>query len=358
MAMASVDTRVGSDPRPPASDAGSGERSAARRVTALDGVRGIAVLLVLVGHAFPRLWLLAATGVTVFFVLSGYLITGILLRDHDANGRVNLRRFYVRRVFRLAPTLLLVLSVTVAWCVAWKVYETTLARDAVSTLTYRANWGVESGDFTLPLAQTWSLSVEEQFYFVWPVLLLLLGARRHRLVWLAAGLALVSLGWRLIAADSSLLAVLYGSVSVAFALLVGCLIACLDLREPARWLRPASVAALVGVPTTLAVMLSMHLTTSWVVAVVLPVVAVATALAVPRVPLARFVSSRPLVWFGGISYALYLWQTPVEYNGLSVFRGGTPAWLVIAVAVPLAWLTTRFVERPLTSLGRRLSLKV
>ncbi|MFI5099878.1 MAG: acyltransferase family protein, partial [Actinomycetes bacterium] len=138
------------------------------RVAALDGVRGVAILLVLVGHALPRFWVLSATGVTVFFALSGYLITGILLREHGRTGRLPLRTFYLRRFFRLAPTLLLVLSVTVVWCLAWHVYTATLAQDTVQVLTYRANWGVEQGDFTLPLAQTWSLSVEEQFYLVWP----------------------------------------------------------------------------------------------------------------------------------------------------------------------------------------------
>jgi peptidoglycan/LPS O-acetylase OafA/YrhL len=88
---------------------------------------------------------------------------------------------------------------------------------------------------------------------------------------------------------------------------------------------------------------------------VLPLVAAVTALGLPDLPFATLSSLRPLVWFGGISYALYLWQTPVEYNGLPIFRHGTPPALVITIAIALAWLTTRFFERPLTKLGRTLS---
>ncbi len=324
------------------------------RVAALDGVRGVAILLVLAGHALPRFWVLSATGVTVFFALSGYLITGILLREHGRTGRLPLRTFYLRRFFRLAPTLLLVLSVTVVWCLAWHVYTATLAQDTVQVLTYRANWGVEQGDFTLPLAQTWSLSVEEQFYLGWPLLILLLGTRRPRLVATAAVLGGVSLLWRVAIAGTSLLPVVYGSVSVAFALFAGCLVACLSARTVARWTRPALAVAAGLLVAGLAACAALHPSTAMAVAVLLPLVALVTALALPDMPLPRVASWRPLVWFGGISYALYLWQTPVEYNGLSVFRGGTPWWLVVGVAVALAWLTTRFFERPLTAFGRRL----
>ncbi|MFI5100138.1 MAG: acyltransferase family protein, partial [Actinomycetes bacterium] len=233
-------------------------------------------------------------------------------------------------------------------------YTATLAQDTVQVLTYRANWGVEQGDFTLPLAQTWSLSVEEQFYLVWPLLILLLGTRRPRLVATAAVLGAVSLVWRVAIAGTSLLPVVYGSVSVAFALFAGCLVACLSVRTVARWTRPALAAAAGLLVAGLAACAALHASTAMAVAVLLPLVALVTALALPDMPLPRVASWRPLVWFGGISYALYLWQTPVEYNGLRVFSGGTPWWLVVGVAVALAWLTTRFFERPLTAFGRRL----
>jgi peptidoglycan/LPS O-acetylase OafA/YrhL len=120
-------------------------------VTAWDGVRGLAILMVLVGHAIPALWPLSAAGVTVFFALSGFLITRLLLRERDRDDRTDLRAFYVRRVFRLAPMLLLVLAATVVWCLVWDVYRGHLARDVGMTLLYVSNWGLQQGDFTTPL---------------------------------------------------------------------------------------------------------------------------------------------------------------------------------------------------------------
>ena len=325
------------------------------RVAALDGVRGVAILLVLVGHVLPRLWFVSAAGVTVFFALSGYLITGILLREHGRGGRVGLRRFYLRRLFRLGPTLLVVLAATVLWCAATHAYTATLGRDALAVLTYRANFGVANGDFTVPLAQTWSLSVEEQFYLVWPLLLVALGARRPRLLLVAAALAMASLLWRVDVAGSSLTGVLYGSACVAVALLVGCVVACLDARIALVVARRGVVVVAATIVVAGAACAALHSSTARTLALVLPLVALATALALPSVPFPRVLSSPLLVWFGGISYALYLWQTPIEYNGLAAFRTGTPPWLVVGLAVPLAWLTTRYLERPLTALGRRLT---
>jgi peptidoglycan/LPS O-acetylase OafA/YrhL len=352
------DPRVELNPAGPALADGPGTVTAPphrARVAALDGVRGVAILLVLVGHVLPRLWFVSAAGVTVFFALSGYLITGILLREHARDGRVGLRRFYLRRLFRLGPTLLLVLTATVVWCLATHAYTATLGRDALAVLTYRANVGVADADFTAPLAQTWSLSVEEQFYLVWPILLVVLGARRPRLLMVAATLAVASVLWRVHVAGSSLTGVLYGSCSVAVALLVGCVVACLQARTGPALARRAVPGAAVAVVVAGAACAALHLSTARTLALVLPLVALATAVALPRVPLPRLLSSRLLVWFGGISYALYLWQTPIEYNGLTAFRGGTPPWLVVGLAVPLAWLTTRYLERPLTALGRRLT---
>ncbi len=349
---ASVDLR----PQHPARDELGPSSPSTARVAALDGVRGVAILLVLVGHVEPRLWFVSAAGVTVFFALSGYLITGILLRGQSGHAPTQLRHFYVRRLFRLAPTLLLVLAATVIWCIATHAYTATIGRDALSVLTYRANFGVASGDFTLPLAQTWSLSVEEQFYLLWPLLLLVvLSARRRRLLLVAGVLAVGSIVWRVVEAGSSLTGVLYGSGCVAVALLVGCFVACLEARTTQALGRRAVLVAATAVVLTGLACAALHASTALTVALVLPLVALTTALALPSVPFPRIMSTPVLVWFGGISYALYLWQTPIEYNGLAAFSGGTPPWAVVALAIVLAWLTTRFLERPLTALGRRLT---
>ena len=311
----------------------------------------------LAGHAVPRLWPLSACGVTVFFALSGYLITGVLLRERDRAGRTDLRAFYLRRVFRLAPALVLVLVATVTWCLAWGVYRGTLPRDVGLTLLYVANWGVQQGDFTVPLSQMWSLSVEEQFYLLWPLTVLLLAGRRPRLAAVAGGLAAFSLAWRLSLAGVSISSVYYGTICVAGALLAGCVVACTQDRVARPW-----TGLLAGGP--LAIVIAGYLWATvwgpwqvgWTGAVGLPVVGAVTALGLPHAARLRWLGWGPLTWFGGISYSLYLWQTPVEYNGLGPGPlGSSPALVVVLVAVPLAWATTALVERPMTRLGRRLA---
>jgi peptidoglycan/LPS O-acetylase OafA/YrhL len=329
-------------------------------VEAWDGVRGLAILLVLVGHAVPQLWPLSAAGVTVFFALSGFLITRLLLRERDTEGRTDLRQFYVRRVFRLAPMLLIVLAATVVWCLVMDVYRGHLPRDVAMTLLYVSNWGLQQGDFTTPLSQMWSLSVEEQFYLFWPLVVLLLAGLRPRLTLVAGGLGVLSVSYRLAVAGTSIVAVYYSSICVSCALLAGCLVAILEHRVTWRW-----TGLLAGAP--LAVVVACYLSATlwgpwqvgWTGALFLPLVGAVTALGLPLARRMTWLGWLPLVWFGGISYSLYLWQTPVEYAGLgSGPLGASPAWVVLVVAVPLAWATTRWVERPLTRYGRGLSRRI
>jgi peptidoglycan/LPS O-acetylase OafA/YrhL len=174
---------------------------------ALDGVRAIAVLAVIVYHLnthLPGGFL----GVDVFFVLSGYLITTLLLRELAATGSVRLSQFWARRARRLLPAVLLLLAV-VAIVVARSAPLSTLAArrdDMLSTLLYVANWHFIASDqsyFTIytgasPLRHMWSLAIEEQFYLLWPLLLLgawrLFGGSRRLLLWLiGAGIAVSTL---------------------------------------------------------------------------------------------------------------------------------------------------------------------
>ncbi len=164
----------------------------------LDGVRAVAILLVMIDHATGNFigWDLAGlvgwAGVTLFFALSGYLITGILLSERTASGSIHLARFYRRRVARLAPALIVVL-LFVAITGASQPGEWRLA--LVSSLTYSTNWvkalGVELGSLT----NMWTLAVEEQFYLVWPLVLAFAFTRAHRfaLVAIVIGLACYAL---------------------------------------------------------------------------------------------------------------------------------------------------------------------
>ena len=140
----------------------------------LDGVRGVAIALVLTGHAVAGP--VAASGVTLFFGLSGYLITGLLLRERARTGSVNLRRFYWRRLTRLGPPLLL--AVVVVGLV--KLAAGGLATSTVlAPLTWTTNYVQLLGREVLLLGHTWSLAVEEQFYLLWPLAFLVLIPRRR-----------------------------------------------------------------------------------------------------------------------------------------------------------------------------------
>ncbi|MGA7271868.1 MAG: acyltransferase, partial [Acidimicrobiia bacterium] len=196
-----------------------------RRWPALDGLRGVAILLVFAFHLPFKTFLAGSYGVVLFFVISGFLITTILLREVDANGRVDFGGFYARRAQRLLPALGLVivghliLQITVLgqpdqwWGRTWPV------------LAYVANYAAMAGNNLVHMSHTWSLAIEEHFYLVWPAILVAIPARwRWRTT---ATLALGFLAWRLglLWAGASDLRVYFGTDANAYAPLIGCALA-------------------------------------------------------------------------------------------------------------------------------------
>src|SRR3954471_2196193 len=167
-----------------------------RRIPSLDGLRAISMGLVLLSHLagtrnFPlsaaqgNFWGLGEFGVVVFFVISGYLITGLLLDELDRTGRVDLARFYFRRTLRIFPPYYAFL---ICLALAGATGAVALQRgDLVSALTYTANYDIDRSWF---VGHTWSLSVEEQFYLLWPAVLLF--ARTRRAILLAAGVVVLA----------------------------------------------------------------------------------------------------------------------------------------------------------------------
>src|SRR5262245_4168116 len=201
---------------------------------ALDGLRGIAIALVVGFHAF-RWPANGALGVDLFFVLSGFLITTLLLEEHRSFGRIGLRRFYVRRVRRLYPALLLLLLALVAVTLAaggFPSLDSPPAIGVASALTYTANVVVAASPSHVPagMVHLWSLAAEEQFYVVWPLLIvLLLRWRSMRL--LATSLVVLLLlaiayRLRLALAGASIGRLYYGPDTHADSLLVGCAVGC------------------------------------------------------------------------------------------------------------------------------------
>jgi peptidoglycan/LPS O-acetylase OafA/YrhL len=262
------------------------------RVAALDGVRGVAILLVLLGHGMPPLLWVSDVGVGLFFALSGYLITGILLRELRATGRLRLGAFYLRRVARLAPPLLvMVLAVGVLLDAMGKFahYPSTVGW----VLSYGFNWAMIGGARMNSLGHAWSLSVEEQFYAVWP-LVVLASWRSRRLGRWCLALGVASLAWRLVVARSGHGDwATYGTDTNAAGLLLG------------AWL------AVRG----------------W------------------QFPSIRALERRWLTGTGRISYGLYLWHFPLVIL-VTVQFGGWWAAVTYPVALAAALASWRWVEQP------------
>ena len=230
-----------------------------RHVPELDGLRGIAILSVIVHHQLTPYSLNGGfLGVDLFFVLSGFLITGLLLAEFEKTGKVSLKKFYMRRVLRLGPALFLYLlgCLVVTYYTQLINFKTELKLVLIA-LAYSTNWRLAlDWDRSLdPTAIIWSLSIEEQFYLLWPILLiacLTLGLRRR---FIALGLTVVMTAivlnrlW-LLDAGRSLTRLYYGSDTRADALLVGCLIALIPasaLQISARkWLNFAGAISAAG----------------------------------------------------------------------------------------------------------------
>ncbi len=350
------------------------------RVAALDGVRGIAVLLVLAFHlGVPGAaggWM----GVDVFFVLSGYLITTLLVAEWRTTGRVSLPQFWGRRARRLLPALLVMLPIVIATALLVGRPAPTLRGDAYATLAYIANWRFIASDQSYfasfdvsPLRHAWSLAIEEQFYLVWPVAIVLLLRFVRRPALRVAGvvvLALLSAGWmRVVAVDGTDLSrAYYGSDTRLATILAGCVaalcVAAASERTRGR-LRRLSGGLVVLPGIALAVVaVALPEDTRWLytsggfagIAVLAALVVVGAAHLGPG-GVHGVLGSSVLVRAGLISYGLYLWHWPVivllDADRVDLSRPALMA-VQLATAVALAELSYRLVEYPIRT--RRLRL--
>jgi len=326
----------------------------------LDGLRAVAILLVLLFHAQVPVFPGANVGVDVFFVLSGYLITRILLAEHQASGTLDLRRFYRQRLWRLTPPLLLLLLLyAVCAPLLWPDYYLFFhIRDWIVVLIYQADLALVFGMGPDKMTHAWSLAIEERFYLLWPLALLgLLALRNLRaaLVLLLAALLLVSL-WRLMALqlwdvsgneayyrfDMRLSGLLLGAW---LGLWVGCGLPVSERLLRRHWLLLAWLALLAVVlyPTGDKGRLSFGL----------PLVEAAVLFTLlwlhqrPQGLLGRALAWSPLVYVGQLSYGLYLFH----YPAMAYLKLLYPWWVTLlggaAVALLLAIFSYHLIERPI-----------
>ena len=341
-----------------------------QRYLQLDGVRGIAILGVLLGHTLEATYRIHSPlslgagecGVLLFFVLSGYLITDLLIREETSTGRVDVRAFYIRRALRLLPAMFLYVGTVVVLKLMGVIRHETWGSIGASILYVRNIFGRGSA-----LTQLWSLSLEEQFYLTWPAVFVLSGRRRASVI--VAILVVMTL-WRVAAIQFHLTNVVDGRIYEApwfryDSILYGCILAV--GAQDVRWGRGAWVSRLTHPLVTLPVLMAAScirpFTPLYLVRLTLQSVAMAGFLwylicARPQAFSYRILAAAPFRYLGRISYSLYLWQ------GMFIWLPGMgtdePSWtrfrsfpLNLGITFVLAVASHELLERPFLRLKSR-----
>ena len=349
-----------------------------RYITGLDGIRAIAVIMVLAYHLKLALFKSGFLGVTVFFVLSGYLITGILISEVEEEGTIDLKNFWLRRIRRLVPAVMSMAVVIIfVSAVVNRIIFTKGCKDFLASVLGFNNWWqifnkvsyFEAAGVPSPFTHCWSLAIETQFYLIYPLILLGIyklaksrGEGRAKRGLLFAGvtllLALISVILMIVLFDPQQDAsrVYYGTDTRAFSLLFGALLAILwDYRMVPRRLS-ASVNMVLG-SVSFAVLLVMTIAINgssnfWYrggqfVGTILTVLVIYTVSG-RKIWLSRFLSNPVLKWIGDRSYSIYLWHYPII---LLISKGIKASWWItlieIVLSVVLAELSYRFIETPI-----------
>lgn len=342
-------------------------------VRALDGLRGLAVVLVLLTHLDVLPQMCGVVGVALFFALSGFLITCLLIEEWDQTGRISLRAFYARRALRLLPALIAVVAAFLVYshfCHSLKQQQGDL-KEAMLALFYSMNWARALRVFWARfLGHTWTLSIEEQFYVIWPIVLLFLlrRTRRQSLFWillLASAFAWLDRFLLQAATAAPLERICYGLDTRADALLYSCAAAVAvasGLLPQTRWWQPA--LKLGSAISFGALGLMCLLLRPWDAGLgyfgwfllSLGSGIIVLQLVIAPVEFSNWaLSSGPMVWLGRVSYGLYLWHQPILFaldeSGMQSLR---KYWyLRIGLPVLAAVLSYYLVERPFLRLKHR-----
>ncbi len=334
----------------------------------IDGLRAIAVMLVVNFHAFPDAMPGGFIGVDVFFVISGFLITGIIARELESQ-RFSLLSFYHRRVRRIFPALIVVLSaaLVLGWLWMLPAAYTKLSADIFASAAFSANIALllQSGYFDVesakkPLLHLWSLGIEEQFYLVWPLILMLAARLRLNLLWVAASIGIASFVLNVALIRTNPVATFYLPFTRAFELLAGAALACAwgRLSQDVTASNWRAGAGIVLIAIAAAVLDTHSAFPGWWA--LLPVAGAALLLSAPGAWACRhWLASPPMAWIGQISYPLYLWHWPllvffaiIKFEPLTLVERE----LVLLLSALLAWATYWFIERPFR-FGRPVPIK-
>jgi len=339
-------------------------RDTAGRIPGLDGLRAISIAVVLVAHSLgtrnlpgtPRLAVLADLGVRTFFVISGFLITTLLLSEYEKRGRISLADFYVRRVYRIFPAFYVYLAVMLGIAALGWIHIPPA--DVAFAATYTMNFHAERAWW---LGHLWSLAVEEQFYLLWPFVLAVL--RPERALWFAIGGILVAPVLR--ASAFVLWPEIRPLTDQAFpfvfdSLATGCVLALgrdwLETQPTYLTWIDSPGWAFWPLPLACVYALSIHrVGFNLAFGVTLGNLGIAMAIhrcvRHPTFPVGRVLEWRPLVFIGALSYSLYLWQQPFVNRHASSIVNAFPFHLVFALAA--AMLSYYLVEQPMLALRAR-----
>lgn len=328
---------------------------------ALDGLRAMAVLTVIAFHVRGTFFPGGYIGVDVFFVLSGFLITSLLVGEHRRTARISLPRFYLRRALRLVPALVLVCLALALACLTLPVHDmhSNLVGD-VSALLYASSPLAASGHDLGAMLPTWSLSVEEYFYLVWPAALLLCLRRRSPVTWVSALLGLAVLYRWVVPAllHWGPMRISYGADTRTEQLLVGVLLA-LVLGRLGRI--PVAVGVLAAALLVAFVVApagwtsSLYLGGGSTVIAVLAAVVIAVVMQRTRQRSMSLLTNKWSTWVGARSYGMYLWHNPVIVIVAATGLPGIlqePVKLVLIFVVPA--LSYRYAEKPFLRLKDRI----
>ena len=338
----------------------------------VEGLRAVAVMLVVLYHANMPVLSGGYVGVDVFFVISGFVITGLLLRERDTSGQTSLFSFYGRRVRRILPaaTLVIVTTVVATYVVLGAAYGNPTAVSARWTAVFLANFhfaniGTDYLSTSLPpspLQNFWSLAVEEQFYLIYPAVFLLaasmrsIGSLRSRLVATLVPVIVFSLLLSAIQTSSTPATAFFSPLTRSWELALGALVAVLTPSLLRLSRTTATALTWAGATAIGFAAVAYSSTTSYPgTAVIVPVVGTALIIAggtsVPRMGVEPLLALAPIQWLGKLSYSIYLWHWPIliiaaesaGLNGLPFHR--SLGWLALSLVA--AYATHHLVENPI-----------